>query len=86
MRRGLGPHWTSDEQVFPPLESHSTKDRGRHERQLLDRPEGVLGSGNPMATVSTFGVDGYSLPLVPQVSRARGHGRGVRPAGGGGNK
>ena len=53
--------------------SHSTKDRGRNERKLLDRPEGV---------VPTFGVDGDSLPVVPQVSGIRRHGRGMRPAGG----
>ena len=46
----------------------------------MDRPEGVLGSGNPM--VSTFGVDGDSLLVVPQVSGTRRHGRGMRPAGG----
>ena len=26
--RGLRPHWTSNEQAFPPLGSHSTKDSG----------------------------------------------------------
>ena len=35
-----------------------------------------------MVPVSTFGMDGGSLPVVPQVSRARRHGRGMRPAGG----
>ena len=29
--RELGPHWTSNERAFPPLGSHSTNDRGRHE-------------------------------------------------------
>ena len=35
-----------------------------------------------MVPVSTFGMDGGSLPVVPQVSGARGHRRGMRPAGG----
>ena len=82
MGRGLGPHWTSNEQAFPPLGSHSAEDRGRNERKLLDRTEGVLGSGNPMVPVSTFGMDGGSLPVVPQVFGARRHRSGMRPAGG----
>ena len=72
--RGLGPHWTSSAQAFPPLGSHSTKDRGRNER--------VLGSANPMVLVSPVGMDRGSLPVVPQVSGARRRGRGMRPAGG----
>ena len=76
--RGLGPHWTLSEQAFPPLGRHSTKDR---QRKLRDCTEGVFGSGNPMVPVSTFGMDGGSLPVVPQVSGARGHGRGMRPSG-----
>ena len=55
--RGLEPHWTSNTQAFPPLGSHSTKDRGRNERKLLDRTEGVLGGGNPMLPVSPVGMD-----------------------------
>ena len=35
-----------------------------------------------MVPVSMFGMDGGSLPVVPQVSGARAHGRGMRPAGG----
>ena len=79
--RGLGLHWTSSEQAFPPLGSHSTTDRGRNERNLRDCTEGVLRSGDPMVPVSTVERDGGSLPVVPQVSGARGHGRGMRPAG-----
>ena len=74
--RGLRPHWTSSAQAFPPLGSHSMKDRGRNERKLLNRTEGVLGSGNPMVPVSPVGMDGGSLPVVPQVSGARRRGRG----------
>ena len=81
MGRGLGPHWTSSEQAFPPLGSHPTKDLGRNERNLRDYTEGVLGSWDPMVPVSTFEMDEGSLPVVPQVSRARGHGRGMWPAG-----
>ena len=80
---GLGPHWASSTQAFPPLGSHSTKDRGQNERKLLDRTEGVLGSGSPMLPVSPVGMDRGSLPVVPQVSGARRHRRGMRPAGGG---
>ena len=58
-------------------------DCGWHERQLLDRTEGVLGSGNPMVLVSTLGMGGGSLPVAPQVSGAHKHRRGMRPAGGG---
>ena len=35
-----------------------------------------------MVLVSTLGMDGGSLPVVPQVSGARGHMRGMRPAEG----
>ena len=35
-----------------------------------------------MVPVSTFGMDEGSLAVIPQVSGARGHGRGSRPAGG----
>ena len=57
------------------------KDRGRNERKLLDHTEGVLGSGNPMWPVSLVGMDRGSLLVVPQVSGARRHRRGMRPAG-----
>ena len=79
--RGLGPHWTSSEQAFPPLGSHSTKDRGQTERNLRDCTEGVFGSGDPMVPVPMVEMDGGSLPVVSQVSGARGHGRGMRPTG-----
>ena len=72
--RGLG-------RAFPPLGSHSTKDCGQNERNLLDSTEGVLGSGNTMVSVSPVGMDRGSLPVVPQVSGARRHRRGMRPAG-----
>ena len=75
--RGLGPHWASST-----LGSHSTKDHGQNEQKLLDCTEGVLGSGNPMVPVSPVGMDRGSLPVVPQVSRARRHRRGMQPAGG----
>ena len=81
MGRGLGPHWTSSEQAFPPLGTHSTKARGRNELNLRDCTEGGLGSGDPMVPVSTVEMDGDSLLVVPQVSGTRGHGRGMRPAG-----
>ena len=51
-------------------------------QKLLGHTEGVLGSGNPMEPVSPFGKDGDSLLVVPQVSGARRHRRGMRPAGG----
>ena len=79
---GLGPHWASNTQAFPPLGSHSTKDRVQNERKLLDRTEGVLGSGIPMVPISLVEMDRGSLSVVPQVSGARRHRRGMRPAGG----
>ena len=82
MGSGLGPHGASSTQAFPPLGSHSTKDLGQNERKLLDQTEGVLGSGNPMVPVSPVEMDKGSLLVVPQVSGARRHRRGVRPAGG----
>ena len=66
--RGLGPHWASSTQAFPPLGSHSTKDGGYNERKLLDRTEGVLGSGNPMVQISLVERDRGSGSVVPQVS------------------
>ena len=36
-----------------------------------------------MVPVSTLGMGGGSLPVAPQVSGARKHRRGMRPAGGG---
>ena len=44
--RGLGPKWTPNNQVFPPLGGQSTTDRRPNEQKLLDRTEEVLGSGN----------------------------------------
>ena len=74
-------HWISNEQAFPPLGGHSTTDCGRHQRQLLDRTEEVLGSGTPMVPVSTLEMGGGPLPVAPQVTEARKHRRGMRPAG-----
>ena len=48
----------------------------------MDLTEGVLGSGNPMVPVSTLGMDGGSLQVVPQVSGTQRRRRGMRPAGG----
>ena len=62
--RGLGPHWASNTQAFPPLGSHSTKDRGQNERKLLDRTEGVLGSGNPMVPISPVEMERGSLSVA----------------------
>ena len=52
---------------LPALGHRTTTDCGQHERRLLDRTEGVLGSGNPMVPVSTLGMGGGSLPVAPQV-------------------
>ena len=45
-------------------------------------PKGVLGSGNPMVRISPVEMDRGSWSVVTQVSRARRHRRGMRPAGG----
>ena len=71
-----------DTQPFQPLGSHSTTDHGRNRQKLPDRTEGVLGSENPMLPISPTEMDRGSWSVVPQVSRARRHRRGMRPAGG----
>ena len=80
--RGLGPHWTSSTQAFPPLGSHSTDDRGQYKWKLPDCTEVVLGGGNPMVPIPPVEMGRDSSSVVPQVSGARRHGRGMRPAGG----
>ena len=42
----------------------------------------VLGVGNPMVPIPPVEMGRGSASVVPQVSRARRHGRGLRPAGG----
>ena len=58
-------------------------------RRIVDRmngsywtTKGVLGSGNPMVPISPVEMDRGSLSVVPQVSGARIHRRGLRPTGG----
>ena len=78
----LGTGWASDTQVFPPLGSHPTEACGQDNRKLSGRTKMVLGSGNPIVPISPVGMDGGSSSVVPQVSGARKHGRGMWPAGG----
>ena len=64
------------------LGGQSKTDRGWNDRELLDRTEGVLGSGNRLVPISPVEMDGSSWSVVPSVSRARKNRRGMRPAGG----
>ena len=80
--RELRPGWDSDTQAFPPLGSHPMEACGQDNRKLLGRTNMVLGSGNPIVPISPVGMDGGSSSVVPQVSGARRHGRGMRPAEG----
>ena len=65
-----------------PVIGQSKTDRGRNDRELLDRTEGVLGSGNRLVPISSVEMEGSSWSVVPPVSRARKNRRGMRPAGG----
>ena len=80
--RGLGSHWAPNTQAFPSLGRQSKTDRGQNDRELLDRTEGVLGSGNQLVPISPVEMDGSSWSVVPLASRARKNRRGMRPAGG----
>ena len=53
----------------------------RNDRELLDRTEGVLGSGNRLVPISPVERDGGSWSVAPPVSRARKNRRGMRPDG-----
>ena len=55
---------------------------GQDNRKLSGRTKMVLGSGSPIVPISPVGMDGGSSSVVPQVSGARKHGRGMRPARG----
>ena len=82
--RGDVRRWGADSdptglRAFPPLGSHSTKDRGQNEQKLLDHSAGVFGSGHPMVPSSPVEMDRGSGSVV---TRARRHRRGMRPAGG----
>ena len=79
--RGLGPGWASSTQVFPPLGSHPMEARGQDNRKLPGRTKVVLGIRNPIVPISPVGMDRGSSSVVPQVSGAQKHGRGMRPAG-----
>ena len=80
--RGLGPGWASSTQAFPPLGSHPMEVCGQDNRKLPGRNTVVLGSRNPIVPTSPVRMGRGSSSVVPQVSGARGHGRGMRPAGG----
>ena len=80
--RGLGSGWASSMQAFPPLGSHLTEARGQDNRKLPGGTKVVLGSRNPIVPISSVGMGRGSSSVVPQVSGARKHGRGMQPAGG----
>ena len=81
--RGLGPSLASSMHPFPPLGSHPTEVRGRDNRHLLVRAKSVLASRtrSPVVPDSPIGLDWGSSSVVPPVSGARKHGRGIWPAG-----
>ena len=57
-------------------------DRGRNDREFLDRTEGVLGSGNRLVPISPVEMDGSSWSVVPPRSRTRKNRRGCGRAEG----
>ena len=77
----LGLGWASSMQAFPPLGSHPMEVCGQDNRKLPGRNT-VLGSRNLLVMTSPVGMGRGSSSVVPQVSGARGHGRGMQPAGG----
>ena len=80
--RGLGPSWASSTHALPPLGSHPMEVRGQDNRQLPVRAKVVLGSRSPIMPDSPIGLGRGSSSVVPPVSGARKHGRGMLPAGG----
>ena len=80
--RGLGSGWASNTQTFPPLRSHPMEAHGQDNRKLAGRTKVVLGSRNPIVSISLVGMDRGSSSVAPQVSGARKYRRGMRPVGG----
>ena len=71
-----------DTHAFLSLGGQSQTDRGRNDRECLDRTEGVLGNGSQLGPISPVEMDGNSWSVVPPRSKAQRNGRGMRPAGG----
>ena len=77
----IRPSWASSTHIFPPLGSHPTEVRWQDHRQLPVQANVVLGNRNPIVLDSPIGMGRGSSSVVPPVSGARKHGRGMRPAG-----